>query len=67
MTATGSKWRLTSIMKPRQRKRGASSMVTAGTCAAVVFNLHQLQECFHAVHGADVGGRVQRGLRGRDL
>jgi len=29
--ATGSKWRLTSIMNPRQGKRGASSMLTAGT------------------------------------
>ena len=29
--ATGSKWRLTSIINPRQGKRGASSILTAGT------------------------------------
>ena len=31
MTSIGWKWRATSIIRPRQRKRGRSSIVTAGT------------------------------------
>ena len=62
-TSSGIQWRETSRCRPRQGKRGLSSMITtAGTSKLFAPGSHQLQKGLQAAQNAERIGRTKRRL-----